>query len=137
MQYRYQNVCLESIAYTLPEEVVTSAEIEARLAPLYRRLRLPEGPAGTDDGHRPAAFLAAGHAAEPKSAETAERRCGRPASTVGTSAPWSTAPSAATSSSRPPPAASITGSACRPNVPSTTSRTPAWDCSTAWSRWPT
>ncbi|MGD0896240.1 MAG: 3-oxoacyl-ACP synthase III [Thermoguttaceae bacterium] len=39
----YQSVCLESIAYTLPDEVVTSDEIEARLAPLYRRLRLPEG----------------------------------------------------------------------------------------------
>ena len=40
---RYKNVCLEAIAHTLPEEVVTSAEIEARLAPLYTRLRLPEG----------------------------------------------------------------------------------------------
>jgi 3-oxoacyl-[acyl-carrier-protein] synthase-3 len=40
---RYQNVCLEAFASTLPEEVVTSAEIEARLEPLYRRLRLPEG----------------------------------------------------------------------------------------------
>jgi 3-oxoacyl-[acyl-carrier-protein] synthase-3 len=40
---RYQNVCLESIAYTLPDEVVTSAELEARLEPVYRRLRLPEG----------------------------------------------------------------------------------------------
>ncbi len=39
----YQNVCLEAIAHTLPEEVVTSAEIEARLEPLYTRLRLPEG----------------------------------------------------------------------------------------------
>lgn len=40
---RYQEVYLESIACTLPDEVVTSGEIEARLAPLYRRLRLPEG----------------------------------------------------------------------------------------------
>src|SRR5579863_4654151 len=40
---RYQRVCLESFGYTLPDEIVTSAEIEARLAPLYRRLRLPEG----------------------------------------------------------------------------------------------
>jgi 3-oxoacyl-[acyl-carrier-protein] synthase-3 len=39
----YQNVCLEAIAYTLPDEIVTSAEIESRLEPLYRRLRLPEG----------------------------------------------------------------------------------------------
>jgi acyl-CoA:acyl-CoA alkyltransferase len=39
----YQNVCLEAFAYTLPDEIVTSAEIESRLEPLYRRLRLPEG----------------------------------------------------------------------------------------------
>jgi 3-oxoacyl-[acyl-carrier-protein] synthase-3 len=39
----YQNVCLESFGYALPDEIVTSAEIEARLEPLYRRLRLPEG----------------------------------------------------------------------------------------------
>lgn len=39
----YQNVCLEAVAYRLPEEIVTSEQIEARLEPLYRRLRLPEG----------------------------------------------------------------------------------------------
>ncbi|MEE3220157.1 MAG: 3-oxoacyl-ACP synthase III, partial [Planctomycetota bacterium] len=41
--FHYENVCLESISYTLPEEIVTSAEIDARLAPLYERLRMPEG----------------------------------------------------------------------------------------------
>jgi len=40
---RYQNVCLETLAYTLPEEVLSSDEIERRLQPLYQRLRLPEG----------------------------------------------------------------------------------------------
>ena len=40
---RYQHVCLESLGYTLPEEIVTSAEIERRLEPLYSRLRLPAG----------------------------------------------------------------------------------------------
>jgi 3-oxoacyl-[acyl-carrier-protein] synthase III len=40
---RYHNVCLESFGYTLPSEVVSSSEIEARLAPVYQRLRLPEG----------------------------------------------------------------------------------------------
>lgn len=39
----FRRVCLEAIAYRLPDEVVTSSEIEARLEPLYRRLRLPEG----------------------------------------------------------------------------------------------
>lgn len=38
-----ENVCLEALAYTLPDEVVSSADIERRLAPLYERLRLPEG----------------------------------------------------------------------------------------------
>jgi len=41
MRYRY--VCIESLGYTLPEEIVTSDEIERRLEPLYRRLKLPEG----------------------------------------------------------------------------------------------
>ena len=40
---RYQNVCLESLGYTLPGHVVSSDDLEARLAPAYQRLRLPEG----------------------------------------------------------------------------------------------
>jgi 3-oxoacyl-[acyl-carrier-protein] synthase-3 len=40
---RYENVCLEALACTLPEEIVTSEQLEARLAPVYTRLRLPEG----------------------------------------------------------------------------------------------
>jgi acyl-CoA:acyl-CoA alkyltransferase len=43
MRFHYQNVCLEAFGHSLPDEIVTSDEIEARLAPLYRRLRLPEG----------------------------------------------------------------------------------------------
>ena len=41
MQYR--RVCLEAFGYTLPEEIVTSSELERRLAGAYERLRLPEG----------------------------------------------------------------------------------------------
>lgn len=40
---RFANVCLESLAVALPEEIWTSAEIERRLRPLYERLKLPEG----------------------------------------------------------------------------------------------
>jgi 3-oxoacyl-[acyl-carrier-protein] synthase-3 len=40
---KYSNVCVEGLAYSLPEEIVTSEELEARLQPLYGRLRLPEG----------------------------------------------------------------------------------------------
>src|SRR6185369_9997662 len=39
----FRRVCLESFGYTLPDEVVTTADLEQRLAPLYQRLRLPEG----------------------------------------------------------------------------------------------
>src|SRR3954465_186145 len=39
----YHHVCLESFAYTLPEEIVTSDQIETWLAPAYERLRLPPG----------------------------------------------------------------------------------------------
>ncbi len=40
---RFSNVVLESIAVALPDEVLTSAGVEQRLAPLYERLKLPEG----------------------------------------------------------------------------------------------
>ena len=40
---QYHHVCLESLGYSLPDEIVTTDEIEQRLAPLYERLRLPEG----------------------------------------------------------------------------------------------
>lgn len=43
MQLRYENVCLEAFGYDLPDEIVTSDELERRLAPLYERLRLPAG----------------------------------------------------------------------------------------------
>lgn len=75
---RFQHTVIESLATALPAEALTSAEIERRLAPLYQRLRLPEGrlelmtgirerrvwPAGT----RPSdASAAAGRAALAKS----------------------------------------------------------------------
>lgn len=81
---RFENVCLESIAVALPDEVWTSAAIEERLAPLYARLKLPAGrlelmtgirerrmwPAGA----RPSeASAAAGRALLAKSALPAER----------------------------------------------------------------
>lgn len=39
----FRRVCIESFGYTLPDEIVTTTELEQRLAPLYERLRLPEG----------------------------------------------------------------------------------------------
>lgn len=40
---KFENVCLESLAVALPEEIWTSAAIEERLRPLYERLKLPAG----------------------------------------------------------------------------------------------
>ena len=40
---RYEKVCIEAFGYHLPEEVVSSDELESRLEPLYSRLRLPQG----------------------------------------------------------------------------------------------
>lgn len=40
---KFTDVCLESFGYTIPEEIWSSEEIEARLEPLYHRLRLPQG----------------------------------------------------------------------------------------------
>lgn len=40
---RYEHVCIEAVAHTLPPHIVTSEEIENRLAPVYERLSLPAG----------------------------------------------------------------------------------------------
>ncbi len=40
---RFRHACIESIASVEPDEIWTSAAIEARLRPMYERLRLPEG----------------------------------------------------------------------------------------------
>ena len=39
----YTQVCLHTFAYELPPRILTSEEIENRLAPLYERLKLPPG----------------------------------------------------------------------------------------------
>ena len=40
---KFEHTVIESIAVALPDDVLTSAQIEQRLAPLYERLKLPEG----------------------------------------------------------------------------------------------
>lgn len=40
---KYNNVCIESFGYTVPDEIWTSQDVEYRLKPLYERLKLPEG----------------------------------------------------------------------------------------------
>ena len=73
MRFSYNNVCLEAFSYTLPEEVVTSAQIEARLEPLYRRLRLPEGRLELMTGITERRFWPAGMLPGQMSVQTAEK----------------------------------------------------------------
>ncbi len=40
---KFEHVCIEALAVALPDEVWSSADLEARLRPLYERLKLPEG----------------------------------------------------------------------------------------------
>jgi 3-oxoacyl-[acyl-carrier-protein] synthase-3 len=81
---RFSHTCIESLAVALPDQVLTSAEIETRLRPLYERLKLPEGRlelmTGIRErrvwqaGTRPSdASAAAGRAALAKSALRAEQ----------------------------------------------------------------
>jgi acyl-CoA:acyl-CoA alkyltransferase len=70
---RYQNVCLEAFACTLPEEIVTSTEIEARLAPAYQRIGLPEGRLELITGIATRRFWAPGTLPSDKSVVTAEK----------------------------------------------------------------
>jgi 3-oxoacyl-[acyl-carrier-protein] synthase-3 len=69
----YRRVCLESFGYTLPDEVVTTAELERRLAPLYQRLRLPEGRLELMTGIRARRFFPAGTRPSTVSIESARR----------------------------------------------------------------
>jgi hypothetical protein len=37
--FRFKSVCVQSMAVNLPDQEVTSAELEDQLAPLYERLQ--------------------------------------------------------------------------------------------------
>ena len=39
----FENACIEGLGYHLPENRITSSELETRLTPLYERLKLPSG----------------------------------------------------------------------------------------------
>lgn len=69
---RYQHVCVEALAYSLPPQVVTSAEIESRLASVYERLALPEGRLELMTGIRERRFWDRGTTPGSLSAQTAE-----------------------------------------------------------------
>ncbi|QDT66462.1 3-oxoacyl-ACP synthase III [Calycomorphotria hydatis] len=70
---RYRRVYLESIVHTLPPHRVTSEELEARLAPVYDRLGLPEGRLELMTGIRERRFFDPGTLPGQISGETARR----------------------------------------------------------------
>lgn len=70
---RYNQVCLESLGYTIPDEIVESAELESRLEPLYQRLRLPPGRLELMTGIRERRFWPVGTLPSEKSIESGER----------------------------------------------------------------
>ena len=40
---QFKKVCIEGLGYHLPENRITSADLEKRLSPLYKKLKLPQG----------------------------------------------------------------------------------------------
>jgi 3-oxoacyl-[acyl-carrier-protein] synthase III len=70
---RYQHVCVEAFAYSLPPLVVTSADIELQLAPVYEKFHLPAGRVELMTGIRERRFWDRGVLPGTISAETAER----------------------------------------------------------------
>jgi 3-oxoacyl-[acyl-carrier-protein] synthase-3 len=69
----FRRVCLESFGYTLPDEIVTTAELERRLAPLYERLGLPDGRLELMTGIRQRRFFPPGTRPSSVSIESARR----------------------------------------------------------------
>jgi 3-oxoacyl-[acyl-carrier-protein] synthase-3 len=69
---KFNQVAIESIAYALPEEVWTSADVEAKLADVYERLRLPEGRLELMTGIKERRFWAEGTFPSQASAQAGE-----------------------------------------------------------------
>jgi 3-oxoacyl-[acyl-carrier-protein] synthase III len=83
---RFGRVCVEGFFAHLPDEIVTSAEIESRLKPVYDRLGLPEGRLELMTGIRERRFFPPGTKPGSISAETARvalERTGVPAAKIG------------------------------------------------------
>lgn len=64
---------IAGLGYTLPDAIVTTAELEARLAPLYQRLGLPEGRLEQMSGIRERRFWPIGTPLAPISAASARK----------------------------------------------------------------
>lgn len=83
---RYQNVCIEAVAHNPPPEVVTSDQLEQRLADVYDRLGLPFGRLELMTGIHERRFYPAGTLPGQISVKTAEMaiaQAGLPNSSYG------------------------------------------------------
>jgi 3-oxoacyl-[acyl-carrier-protein] synthase III len=122
---RFQKVCIESLGYVLPTEVLTSDALEQRLEPLYDRLRLPAGRLEMMTGIRERRLW------EPKTppSDPSIQSC-RHALEAADLAP-SKIPSAVTILNPPLRAESMTSLACPTTVSFTMSPTRAWAFLTA------
>lgn len=69
---RFRHVCLEAVGYVVPEERITSDQIEAQLAPVYERLHLPAGRLELMTGIQERRFFPRGSKPGPISARAAE-----------------------------------------------------------------
>lgn len=74
---RFRHACIESIAAVEPDEVWSSAAIEARLRPMYERLRLPEGRLELMSGIRERRMWPAGTRPSDASAAAGRKLLGR------------------------------------------------------------
>lgn len=83
---RYEHVCIEAVVHTLPPHVVTSDEIENRLATVYERLSLPAGRLELMTGIRERRFFDPGTLPSTISVGTGALPLKNPALTGGTSA---------------------------------------------------
>ncbi len=70
---KYRHVCIENFTTLLPPHVVTSVELENRLAPVYERLGLPEGRLELMTGIRERRFFDAGTKPGTVSGQTARK----------------------------------------------------------------
>ncbi|WP_309399621.1 3-oxoacyl-ACP synthase III [Cerasicoccus maritimus] len=71
--FTFSQLAIESLAYAEPPEVWTSDDIEARLAPLYERLKLPAGRLELMTGIRERRFWPLGHRPSAASAEAGKK----------------------------------------------------------------
>lgn len=69
---RFKSACIESFGYTLPDEIISTADIEQLLQPVYERLRLPEGRLELITGVRERRFWSPGTLPSHKSILSAE-----------------------------------------------------------------